>query len=482
MNPQQMQAYRQYPQAQRGTPAARRPGQIPPSAQQYAQQQAQLQQQRQQQQNALREHQLAQQRAKKPTDRNMPDGVEEMVIGDGVQQYKELRELERRLDYAMMRKRLDLQDTFNRPIRRSRTLRVWISNTANNQPWQRGALEEDAFDFQSTGDSTARVTIEGRLLDDPDDDILASDDEGEDGDAEDPKAANKEPPRKMTHFFKSINVEFDKTRNSVPDPGWQVEWKKQSNDKELDMLAFQRKCDENINITINLVRDETPERYRLSSLLASILDMEEGDRAEVVMAIWEYTRAFNLQEDDDKRSIRCDDELKQIFGAEQIYFPQIPDRIMSHLHPLPPVKLQYTVRVDQDFLSNPEPTVYDMRVLVDDPLRAKVSAMIHNPEHHANLRQIVQLDEQLAVIVQALQNCKARHTFFKSMAKDPAGFMNRWVNSQRRDLEVILGEAGRGGGEDGTGPEFARGGKDGVWGSQAVAEAVRYRLAKPQAP
>lgn len=96
-----------------------------------------------------------------------------------------------------------------------------------------------------------------------------------------------------------------------------------------------------------------------------------------------------------------------------------------------------------------------------------------------NLKQITQYDEQLSVVVSALQTSKARHDFFRGLAKDPIGFINKWMGSQRRDLEVILGEAGRGGGEDGAGSEFARGGKDGVWGSEIVQEAVRYMLAKP---
>jgi len=251
----------------------------------------------------------------------MPEGVEDMVIGDGVQQYKDLREQERRLDYTIMRKRLDLQETFSRNNKRQKTLRIWISNTASNQPWQRGALEENAFDFQSTGESTARVKVEGRLLDGPDDDVMVSDDEAEDDDAELKKAARKMAPKKMSHFFKSMTVEFDKNRNNVPDPGWQVEWKKQPNATELDVLQFQRKCDENINISINLTRDEQPERYRLSSVLASTLDMEEGDRAEVVMALWEYIQLFNLQEDEDKRSVRCDEQLRQVSTMVRPFFP-----------------------------------------------------------------------------------------------------------------------------------------------------------------
>ena len=73
---------------------------------------------------------------------------------------------------------------------------------------------------------------------------------------------------------------------------------------------------------------------------------------------------------------------------------------------------------------------------------------------------------------------KARHTFFKSLEKDPVNFIKRWTASQKRDLEVILGEATRGGGEDGGGEEFRRGGQKGVWGSETVRESVGLMVAK----
>lgn len=56
-------------------------------------------------------------RSRKPTDKNIPDGVEECIIGDGVQRYKDLRDLERRLDATMMRKRLDIADAVNRNVK-----------------------------------------------------------------------------------------------------------------------------------------------------------------------------------------------------------------------------------------------------------------------------------------------------------------------------------------------------------------------------
>jgi SWI/SNF-related matrix-associated actin-dependent regulator of chromatin subfamily D len=97
------------------------------------------------------------------------------------------------------------------------------------------------------------------------------------------------------------------------------------------------------------------------------------------------------------------------------------------------------------------------------------------------MRQISQLDDQVALIIQALTHSRAKHSFFTALSKDPATFVRRWINSQRRDLETILGEATRGGGEDASGPEFRRGGSDSVWDTTVAREAVRYMLAKPEA-
>lgn len=119
--------------------------------------------------------------------------------------------------------------------------------------------------------------------------------------------------------------------------------------------------------------------------------------------------------------------------------------------------------------------------MVDDPLRQKMIAVTTNPQYTTSLRHIGLLDDQLSLIIQALIHSKGRHAFFTALSKDPATFIRRWLGSQRRDLETILGEATRGGGEDGSGPEFRRGGTNSVWNAPVAREAVRYMLAKPEA-
>jgi len=375
-------------------------------------------------------------------------------------------------------------------VQRYRTLRIWISNTVEDQPWQADSLDVDAFDFSTNMDSAYRVKIEGRLLDE-EEDVDSDDGDNEDeymnGDAMD-EGRNEKPEikptpesHKLSHFFKAMTVDFD--RNKTKDGSEQsVEWKKPAvagssaalpNAADFDQLEFKRGGDENINITIALTRDETPERFEYSPILADILDQREGTRAEAVMGIWDYIKAMGLQEDDEKRSFDCDDRLKQFFhGREKGYIPHIPESVNAHCSPLPPLKLPYTVRVDKDFHDDPQATIYDVLVQVDDPLKATLASYLTNPTYAQNLREIINLDNHLALLVQKIGNSKSKHTFFDALSKNPTNFISRWLSSQKRDLEVIAGEAMRGGGEDASGDEWRRGGKDGIWGSENVRESV----------
>ncbi|KAK4999177.1 SWI/SNF and RSC complex subunit Ssr3 [Elasticomyces elasticus] len=450
--------------------------------------------------------------SRKPTDRNIPDELAEVVIGDGVQRYKSLRDVERRLDAAMTRKRLDVQDNLARNVNKEGTLRIWISNTADGQPWQLledgGASEDGTFDLGENSQAIFRVKIEGRLLQDPEEDeetAQNSDDLETNGQEVRETTVKSAPPFQRTrfsHFFKSITINFDRPAALQPDGYTSIEWKKpttpinssqQTNDAEanFDCLEFERKADENINVTINLVRDDMPERFRLSPQLRDILDIEEDDRAGVIMGLWDYVRVNNLQEDNEVRRIRCDEPLKALFGQNQdtVFFPVLPDMIVHHLQPIPPVSLPYTIRVDKAYISPPIDsntpptayTIYDIPVSLPSPLRQKMQLISSSPTHLANLQQIVQLDDALALTVQKINHTNAKRKFYDSLSRDPARFVKRWISSQQRDLEVILAEATRGGGEDGSGEEFRRGGPDGVWGTSLARESVGLWLARAKA-
>ncbi|KZL68263.1 SWI/SNF complex protein (SWIB/MDM2 domain-containing protein) [Colletotrichum tofieldiae] len=434
---------------------------------------------------------LAKRRSRKPTDKTLPDGVEDCITdADVAQRYKELRDFERRLDATMTRKRLDIVETVGRNAKRYKTLRVWISNTVEDQAWQGSGLSVDSFDFTPSAEPSYRVKIEGRVLEDGQEDALEESSQNADRIEEDGAVSSRRQSsapaaqkQRFSHFFKALNVDFDRTRSRAASDQT-VEWKKPASlnaaaGAEFDEFTFKRSGDEIMNITINLHRQEDPERYLLSPELADIVDMTEASRQEAVLAVWEYIKMMGLQEDEEKRNFRCDELLKKIVNGSDVgIIPNLNDYIQPHLSPLPPVSLPYTVRVDEEFHKDPQPTIYDVRVAVDDPLRAKLVPFVTNPAYASALKEVVAMDEQLATLISAVASSKAKHSFFASMSQDPTNFVRNWMSSQKRDLEVIMGEATRGGGEDATGDDWRRGGKDSVWTSSNARESVSVMLAK----
>lgn len=278
----------------------------------------------------MKQREDAKNRSRKPTNKNLPDGLEDIVIGDGVQQYKSLRDVERRLDAVMMRKRLDIQDSQMKGSKQYGTMRIWITNTVDNQPWQSGAMDPHSFDFNSNVEATFKVKIEGRLLDtqtgepekDEEKDVQDDTADGERAAKRTKLSSPQTSRKKFSHFFKSISIDFDRPQAFQPDGYTQIKWNRPDyavsahadppREADFDCLEFQRKADENINVTVNLVRDEQPERYRLSQPLAELLDTEEADRHTVLMGLWEYIKVAGLPMDEEQRRIQCDSKFREV--------------------------------------------------------------------------------------------------------------------------------------------------------------------------
>ena len=300
-------------------------------------------------------------RATRPTDKNIPEGVKKIIVGDGVEQYKKLRSVERKIDGVMMRKRLDMEDAKSGQsitsagwgsypgLSRGKNiaLRVWISNTVENQPWQSSDMEEGAFDFSMESEARYKVRIQGKILDEEEDDEDGKSDDGfederkgsddimdaaTEGQTNGELAPEKKPqlkleePKKKTKFsqlFKSITIDFDREPNQQPEQMSQIVWENkgaQSSIKDnFDTLEFERKSDENINCRISFYRDEHQwaEKHLLSKPLSELLDTTEDDRTSIMMGIWEYVRINGLQQDEEKRQIHCDERMRAVSSLGQ---------------------------------------------------------------------------------------------------------------------------------------------------------------------
>lgn len=169
----------------------------------------------------------------------------------------------------------------------------------------------------------------------------------------------------------------------------------------------------------------------------------------------------------------------QIFNRDVIFIPNLPELILPHLNDLPPITLPYTIHCDPSFhpapstINPPPATIYDITLpVIPSPLP------LPNPPN-TSLHQLASHDNDLALAVQALHHAKGKHAFMTEFERDPVGFLGRWMRSQQRDLEVVVGDGvGMGKGEwgvgdgYGVGPEWRRGGKEGVWGRREVLESV----------
>ncbi|RCI14190.1 hypothetical protein L249_5960, partial [Ophiocordyceps polyrhachis-furcata BCC 54312] len=445
-------------------------------------------------------------RSRKPTDKNLPDGVEETIIDpDCVQRYKDLRDMERSLDATTTRKRLDVCESVTHyHTKVPRILRVWISNTVEDQVWQGNDINMDAFDFSPNMEASYRVKVEGRLLDEgnrnPEKSSkgdspsiafnLQSKRKQEDHSAQQQGPQVPDERHRFSTFFRAMSVDFDRSRfrNGAEQT---IEWRKSeallkghpsggpSSVADFDEITFKRNGDENTNITINLYRHELPERYQLSPELSDVTDMAEATQQEAVMALWEYIRHWGLQEDEERRNFKCDEPLKKIVGRSDVgYIPMLNEYVLPHLRPLPPISLAYTIRVDEEFHKDPQPTVYDIMVLMDDPLRAELQPLINSTQNANMLREINTLDDQLARLIQAIAVSKAKHSFFTGLSEDPTTFVRNWLSSQKRDLEIIMGEASRGSSEIAYKDEWRRNRPPTVWATQNARESINVLLSR----
>ena len=201
----------------------------------------------------------------------------------------------------------------------------------------------------------------------------------------------------------------------------------------VDGFEVKRQCLSNrdvIDVKILLQLDLSPDRFRLSDVLASLLGISVETRMGVAMALWNYVREHQLQtvmNDDEMRTTMMmstttpasslgstmnvpsshtgmnriagsggshtaandvsgkrrekmfisDEPLRQVFGVDRWSLSQLPALLDSHLLPLEPITLNYQIRMQEPSTpDHPQMIIYDMEVEVDDPLRDRMQRFI----------------------------------------------------------------------------------------------------------
>ncbi|KAI8365192.1 uncharacterized protein BYT42DRAFT_505765, partial [Radiomyces spectabilis] len=348
-------------------------------------------------------------RKKRPTDRNMPPKIEAFVPESKL--YMELTEFEKSLDATILRKRLDIQEALGKPTKLRRTLRVFVSNTSSDQSGLSNENGGESFDLTNGQAPSWTLKIEGTLLDSA-------------------NSTNQSlPTPKFTSFFRSIVVDLERDPAVYPE-GNVIEWHKQPGNADHDGIEIKRKGDTSVKARIILELDYNPPTFKLAPALASLLDMKQDIKPNIVMAIWDYVKHHKLQDAEDKRIIHCDQRLMQIFGAPQIHFSQLPDLINRHLARPDPIVIPYTIRVDKPL--HQSSNAFDIEVEQDSPLRQKMMEVIASSQMQ---KDVSGLDDKILQCVQSINNSKIKRDFLLQFSENPVDFINKWMASQARDLE-----------------------------------------------
>ena len=70
---------------------------------------------------------------------------------------------------------------------------------------------------------------------------------------------------------------------------------------------------------------------RPSEELAAVVGSDPLPRSEVVSKIWEYIRAHDLQNPENRREIIADDQLQRIFGKDKVTMFEMNKHLTAHL-------------------------------------------------------------------------------------------------------------------------------------------------------
>lgn len=109
----------------------------------------------------------------------------------------------------------------------------------------------------------------------------------------------------------------------------------------------------------------------------------------------------------------------------------MPELINNHLSRPDPIVLKYTIRVDKQF--NQSTKAYDMDVELDSVVRQKMMNIVASSQAQ---KDIMGLDDKIVQCVQSINNSKIKRDFLTQFSRDPIEFINKWITSQARDLEV----------------------------------------------
>ncbi|KAK8534129.1 hypothetical protein V6N13_028190 [Hibiscus sabdariffa] len=348
-------------------------------------------------------------------DKQLPDRVAAILPESAL--YTQLLEFESRVDAALTRKKVDIQEAIKNPPCVQKTLRIYVFNTFANQI-------KTIPSKPNAEPPTWTLKIVGRIL--------------EDGvDPDQPGFVQKTNPLypKFSSFFKRVTISLDQRlypENHI------IIWEQARSPAPQEGFEVKRRGDKEFTVNIRLEMNYAPEKFKLSPALVEVLGIEVDTRPRIIGAIWHYVKARKLQNPNDPSFFNCDAQLQKVFGEEKMKFTMVPQKISQHLSLPPPIHLEHKIKLSGN---SPAGTAcYDVLVDVPLPIQRDLSALLANAEKS---KEIEACDEAICTAIRKIHEHRRRRAFFLGFSQSPVEFINALIESQSRDLKMVAGEGSR---------------------------------------
>ncbi|XP_058194295.1 SWI/SNF complex component SNF12 homolog [Rhododendron vialii] len=354
----------------------------------------------------------ARRKKQKLPEKQIPDKVAAILPESAL--YTQLLEFETRVDAALARKKIDIQESLKNPPRVQKTLRLYVFNTYANQM-------QKIPDKNSEPPSWS-LKIIGRILED-----------GMDTSASGMVQKQNALYPKFSSFFKKITIYLDQ---SLYPENHVILWESTRSPSLHEGFEVKRKGDKEFNAIIRLEMNYTPEKFKLSPALTEVLGIEVETRPRVIAALWHYVKIRKLQIPSDPSFFMCDPPLRKVFGEDKMKFSTVSQKISQHLTPPQPIHLEHRIKLSGN--SPTGNTCYDVLVDVPVSLEREMSAFLANLEKH---KEIDACDEAISGAIKKIHEHRRRRAFFLGFSQSPADFINALITSQSRDLKLVAGDA-----------------------------------------
>ena len=371
--------------------------------------------------NTAEPNQAAQQRKRdlQLPEKQVQEKVAELLPESAL--YTKLLDFEAKIDAAMEKKKIEIQEgvRVRCPPHVQKTLRVYVFNTFSSQ-----TKVDSLSEKKSAEEASWSLKIIGRILEDDKDPAVAG-----------TSQATSPSYPKFSAFFKRITIYLD--QSLCPDDHVIV-WESALSSTQQDGFEVRRKGDKEFTARIKIEMNYTPEKFLLSIQLSELLGIKVETHPRIVAALWDYIKSRKLQSPNDPLFFMCDPPLKRVFGEEKMEFKMAVAKLSHHLTRPQPIQLEHRIKLSGDCLEGI--SCYDIQVDVPFTLEKDMSALLAMANSESN-KQIEAYDEQIRASFKNLHEHRRRRAFFLSFSESPEEFVNAFIASQCKELNLASGDA-----------------------------------------